>query len=315
MTNINTWHMAESVLLQSGTSLSVIEKCRNVFGEKNWLSCISQFEPVNKGMTNRLFYFVADGTAYLLRIAGEGSEYLVDREQESWIYHKLDGRNITDPCVYIDPIAGIKISEYIGNAHCCNIDDMEEVRRCIRHLAHFHNLKIMGKTYFDPYQKLEEYEKTCAHNINEFFPDYDSVREKVIKLKDIIDSSPIEYCVCHVDPVHDNFLIRDDKIFLIDWEYAAMADPHMDIAMFCIYAGYEKEQIDEVIRFYFKEGCRDSVRRKIYAYIAVCGLLWTVWCEIKRDSEVLFEEYEKVQYQYAIDYYHHVMDWRTADER
>ena len=38
---------------------------------------------------------------------------------------------------------------------------------------------------------------------------------------------------------------------MIDWEYASMQDPHVDIAMFAIYAMYEREAIDQLIDFYF----------------------------------------------------------------
>lgn len=297
----------EKFLLEAGVAQNSVQQSLNVLREKGWLPHIVQMKAINSGMTNRLFYFSTEETGYLLRIPGEGSEYLVDREQESWIYHKLGGKGVTDPFLYLDPVSGIKITEYITDAHCCNTQDMEEVRRCIRHLVHFHNLKLTGKVYFDLFQKLEEYESRCAHDIRDFYPDYEAVRGRILELKQILGKYPKEYCICHVDPVPDNFLICDGKIYLIDWEYAAMADPHMDIAMFCIYAGYSKEQIDQVIGFYFKEGCSEAIRQKIYCYVAISGLLWTVWCEIKRDSGVLFEEYAHSQYQYAIDYYSHVM--------
>ncbi|MFR7977894.1 MAG: phosphotransferase [[Ruminococcus] torques] len=45
----------------------------------------------------------------------------------------------------------------------------------------------------------------------------------------------------HIDAVPDNFLFIEEasgstSIRLIDWEYAGMQDPHIDIAMFCIYS-------------------------------------------------------------------------------
>ena len=37
----------------------------------------------------------------------------------------------------------------------------------------------------------------------------------------------------HIDAVPDNFLFtRDGDIRLIDWEYAAMQDPHVDMPCF-----------------------------------------------------------------------------------
>ena len=296
------------VLSQAGISESKIQEALRVLEELGYLPIIRDMKPINSGMTNRLFYFASGGGEYLLRIPGEGSEHLVDRWQEHWIYHKLEGRNITEPLVYLNPDTGLKITHYIGNARCCSTDNMDEVRRCIRHLAHFHSQNLQGEVYFDLFEKLDSYERFCGHSITSIFPDYAAVRQKVMALKQVIEASPRSFCICHVDPVPDNFLLQGDKIYLIDWEYAAMADPHMDIAMFCIYAGYRKEQIDQVIDFYFKEGCSPAIRRKIYAYVACSGLLWTVWCEIKRDSGVLFEEYEQVQYRYATDFYNLVME-------
>jgi thiamine kinase-like enzyme len=82
-----------------------------------------------------------------------------------------------------------------------------------------------------------------------------------------------------------------------------MQDPHIDIAMFSVYSMYEREQIDTLIDCYFEEDCPPAVRTKIYAYIAICGLLWSNWCEFKRQKGVEFGEYSLWQYRYAKDYY------------
>ena len=46
----------------------------------------------------------------------------------------------------------------------------------------------------------------------------------------------------------------NEDIRLIDWEYAGMQDPHVDIAMFCIYSMYDREHVDKLIDAYFTEG-------------------------------------------------------------
>ena len=83
-----------------------------------------------------------------------------------------------------------------------------------------------------------------------------------------------------------------------------MQDPHVDIAMFCIYSLYkEKKDIDRLIDIYFEEKCTVRNRTKIYCYVALCGLLWSNWCEYKRQLGVEFGEYSLMQYRYAKDYY------------
>jgi thiamine kinase-like enzyme len=82
-----------------------------------------------------------------------------------------------------------------------------------------------------------------------------------------------------------------------------MQDPHVDIAMFCIYSLYEKPQVDRLIDIYFNGRCEENIRIKIYCYIAACGLLWSNWCEYKHRLGVEFGEYALAQYRYAKEYY------------
>ena len=82
-----------------------------------------------------------------------------------------------------------------------------------------------------------------------------------------------------------------------------MQDPYVDIAMFCIYAMYDRDQVERTIDAYFPEGCPAETRTLIYCYIAACGLLWSNWCEYKRSLGVEFGEYSIRQYRYAKEYF------------
>ncbi len=97
-----------------------------------------------------------------------------------------------------------------------------------------------------------------------------------------------ERTLCHIDAVCDNFLVGEDGIRLIDWEYAAMQDLHVDVAMFAIYAMYDRENVDRLIDAYFDGKCPDETRIKIYCYIAVCGrtvsLCGRVQSDCRRDD-------------------------------
>ena len=101
---------------------------------------------------------------------------------------------------------------------------------------------------------------------------------------------------------------EEEKIKLIDWEYAAMQDIHLDIAMFCIYSMYNRQQVDNLIDIYFENKCDQQTRIKIYCYISMCGLLWSNWCEYKYTLGVEFGEYSLAQYRFAKDYYKIVME-------
>ena len=135
------------------------------------------------------------------------------------------------------------------------------------------------------------------------YADYEQTEEQVLALRPYIENCPKEWTLTHIDPVPDNFLITDEgEVRLIDWEYAAMQDPHLDVAMFCLYALYDRQQVEQTIEAYFPEGCNRETRIKLYCYIAAGGLLWSNWCEYQQQEGAEFGEYSLRQYRYAKEY-------------
>lgn len=267
---------------------------------------IKDITVLKKGMTNRSFLFSCKEKKYIMRIPGEGTDELIDRKQEACVYKAIDKKNICDNIVYINPQNGYKITEFLEGVRVCNPVDIKDVKLCMKYLREFHEMKIKVEHEFDLFSKLEFYEDLWQGNPS-VYSDYKQTKENVLSLKSYIDQHVEEKVLTHIDAVSDNFLFvkidGKEQIRLIDWEYAGMQDPHVDIAMFGIYSLYNKEQIDQLIDAYFVEGCCKEVRIKIYCYIAVCGLLWSNWCEYKSKLGVEFGEYSLKQYRYAKEYY------------
>lgn len=263
---------------------------------------IADIRILKKGMTNRSFVFSCKGKQYIMRIPGEGSEQLIDRRREYDVYQAIREQQLSDEVVYLNPENGFKITEFLGNARNCDPDNPDEVRRCIQFLRHFHEMRLTVPHSFDLFEQLEFYESLWDGKPS-IYRDYALTKEHVLSLKSYIDRQEKDWVLTHVDAQVDNFLLCGDEIRLIDWEYAGMQDPHLDIAMFAIYSMYRREQVEWLIDAYFPEGCPLAVRRKIYCYIAVAGLVWSNWCEYKRQLGVEFGEYSLRQYRYAKEYY------------
>ncbi len=267
---------------------------------------ITDITVLKKGMTNRSFLFSVGNKKYIMRIPGEGTDMLINRRQEASVYSAINGKNICDNIAYINPENGYKITEFLSGARVCDPDDQADLTKCMRRLRDFHNEKLTVEHEFNIFGQIEFYESLWQGEPSAY-TDYKTTKSNVLKLKKYIDAQPKDYVLTHIDAVPDNFMFAEndgtEQIKLIDWEYAGMQDPHVDIAMFCIYSLYEREQIDNLIDTYFYEGCSDAVRTKIYCYIAACGLLWSNWCEYKRALGVDFGEYSLKQYRYAKEFY------------
>lgn len=269
-------------------------------------SQITNITVLKKGMTNRSFLFRCNGKQYIMRIPGEGTDQLINRTQEAAVYQAINGMSICDDVKYIDPKNGYKITEFLQGARVCDPFSPDDVAACMKRLRQFHETKLQVAHTFDIFGQIDFYESLWNGNPS-CFRDYRTTKAKVFALKPYIDSMEKDWCLTHIDAVPDNFLFTTKSdgtsdLRLIDWEYAGMQDPHVDIAMFCIYAMYDDAHIEQLIDTYFPEGCDTAVRTKIYCYIAACGLLWSNWCEYKRQLGVEFGEYSLRQYRYAKDY-------------
>lgn len=262
---------------------------------------------LKKGMTNRSFLFSCKEKKYIMRIPGEGTDQLINRRQEAEVYEKIAGRNICDDIFYINPEKGYKITEFLSGARVCDPSCEEDVKKCMEKLRSFHEESLEVEHTFDIFSQIEFYQSLWKNN-RSVYRDHEKTTEKIFSLRDFISSHREKMVLTHIDAVPDNFLFYTngqgrEEVRLIDWEYAGMQDPHVDIAMFAIYSLYNRSQVDRLIDLYFTEGCSKEIRIKIYCYIAACGLLWSNWCEYKRQLGVEFGEYSLRQYRYAKDYY------------
>lgn len=264
-------------------------------------------------MTNRSFLFETGDKKYIMRVPGEGTDLLINRKEEALVYEEIKDKKICEDIIYIDSVHGYKITRFIENARVCDPDNEDDIRKCMKKLKEFHQLRLTVPHEFSLVKQIDFYEQLW-NGVPSIFRDYENTKKNVLSLQSFINLHNAERCLTHIDAVPDNFLFSinsggTEEICLIDWEYAAMQDPHVDIAMFCIYSLYDKREIDTLIDIYFEGNCEETVRTKIYCYIATCGLLWSNWCEYKRSLGVEFGEYSLRQYRYAKDYY------RIAKER
>ena len=264
-------------------------------------SDIHNIHTLKKGMTNRSFIFTVKDKRYIMRIPGTGTDKLINRQEEYDVYEQIRNESYTERILYLNPKNGYKLSEFLEGTRNSKANDWQDVTQCMDLLRKFHKQKHSVNHKFDIWKQIEFYD--ALRNAPSAYKDFLITKDNVLKLKPFIEDNISNWTLCHIDANADNFLInKEGRTFLIDWEYAGMQDPDLDIAMFAIYAGYSKEQIDKLIDIYYQDKCDEITRYKIYAYAAVGGLLWSNWCEYKQSLGLDFGEYSLSQYRYAKEY-------------
>lgn len=209
-------------------------------------SDIVDIRVLKKGMTNRSFFFKCLGSKYIMRIPGEGTDQLINREDEAKVYDVISGKGLCDDNIYLNPKNGYKITKFIENVRNADAYKRSDVEKCMKKLKYFDDLKLKVNHTFDLYERINFYESLWEGKPS-IYRDYRETKEHVFEIKSYIDQNALPYQLTHIDAVCDNFLFSknedgSEKLDLTDWEYAGMQDPHVDIAMFAIYALYEGNQ-------------------------------------------------------------------------
>lgn len=281
-------------------ALSVISEVFNV-SENN----IKEIRCLKAGMTNNSFLFSIEGIHYICRIPGAGTEALINRSEEYDSYQAVKPLNISDDVIYIDSKSGYKISKYYENSKNADASDNADMEKCMEVLRKLHQSGVKVNHSFNISDKIEYYEKLCSGTGDMIFEDYMEVKANMLKITSKLNTLNRTSVLAHVDAIADNFIFVPETALpkLIDWEYAGMADPLIDIAMCCIYSYYSQKQSDRLLEMYLGRKPVSEEIYILYSYMALGGFLWSIWTVYKTKQGDFFGEYSLKMYRYAKDYY------------
>lgn len=260
---------------------------------------IVNISTLKEGMTNDSFLFSIEGEKFVFRAPGKGTDKLINRAQEAKVYDVVLETKISDDILYISPKNGYKISRFIPNSRTLNSDSKEEINEAMDLLRKFHNLNLNVDHEFNIEERMKHYLELCTESNAILFTDFEDVHLLVNQVLEKLKQIERPKVLAHIDPVPVNFLLSDNNMILLDWEYSGMADPLIDLAMFVVYSGFDEQQALELLRNYLQ---RDETTEEIlvlYSYIALSGYLWSLWTQFKQASGEDFGTYGIEQYQYA----------------
>lgn len=263
---------------------------------------IVNISTLKEGMTNDSFLFIVNGVKYVFRAPGKGTDFLINRKQEAKVYDVVLPTKVCDDVIYINPDNGYKISKFINNSRTLDVNKQDEIDEAMNLLRNFHNMNLEVEHNFDIFERMEYYLKLCKESDAIMFQDFEEVYSLVMQVQNKLMRIERPKVLAHVDPVADNFLIYGNKMLLLDWEYAGMADPIIDLAMFIVYSGIVEEKAIAILRNYLQRHESSEEKFIFYSYISLAGYLWSLWTQFKQANGENFGTYGIEQYQYAHTY-------------
>lgn len=285
-----------------------LNKIKEVFNAK--FEDILDIQPVKKGMTNNSFSFKIKDKKYIARIPKDGSKSLINRYQEEKIYQKLKGNELVENLIYFetknnidDPLHGFKITEWINNSKTIDGHNYKEMELALNSYRKLHNQNLSVDFEFDILKILDYYISIIGEKYKTFPKHLLDNEAKIRKMLAYHKSKNYPKVLCHIDSTSGNILInKDNKIKLIDWEYAANSDPFLDLAGMCMDNEYGVKEANWLLETYLQRKPTKEEKNRLYILIASIGFLWTYWCEYKEIFNEFFRDYYKIYYSATLKF-------------
>lgn len=237
----------------------------------------SIIKPLTGGLSNQSFLISADNRRLVLRVNSAMSDALgLNRAAELQALLRADKAGLCAPLVYCDPQQRYLVSAYlVGEPWAINTEGLARLAGLLRGI---HRLPAID-TRLDISAKLACYWRAISTEPRAgFIAELRTLHERVEHHIHIAESFGGGQCLCHNDLLAANLIAGpSDRLYAIDWEYAAMADPFYELAVIVEGQRLPREQQQLLLAAYLARPLMDADWQRlhhwriIYAYTSV---LW-----------------------------------------
>ncbi|MVX61412.1 phosphotransferase [Enterorhabdus mucosicola] len=265
--------------------------------------------PLKQGLTNLSCHFATADGEYVYRHPGIGTEAMIDRTSETAAQKIAHGLGIDDTFIHEDE-RGWKISRFIGGARNLDPRNDAEAARAMAIARMIHESGATVDNTFDFYTESLHYEQLLREKGPIDVPGYREMAEAARRVKEYADGDGAPICLTHNDFFYLNFLIDgDDHLYLIDWEYAGLADYASDFGTYVVCCECSEQEALRALEHYFDRKPTFEEVRHNFAYVALAGWCWYVWSLVKEAEGDFVGEWLYIYYNYAKKYLGKVLRW------
>lgn len=233
------------------------------------------------GLTNLVFRVEARGQAVIVRIPGEGTESYIDRAVEVHNARAAERAGVAPAVLWADAATGAMVTRAIPGIETMTPANFRTrpgaPARAGVILARLHRSGENFRFRFELFAMIEDYLKilsTCDVALPE---GYHAVVAAAGPVGKALNLHPVPLAPCHCDPLSENFLDDGERMWVVDWEYSGMNDPHWDLGDLSVEAGMDAAQEGELLQGYFGRAPTAAETGRVVIYKAMCDLLWTLW--------------------------------------
>ncbi len=254
--------------------------------------------PLDGGITNRNFRVVFGGTDYVVRLPGKDTNLLgIDREAECeaneraaqlGLAPKVAARLNTPACLVTCFVTGQEMTPK-------ELREPGAVGEVARALRAFHESGLELPTDFQVLDIARDYSEVVRGRGSEPPQAFEDALENAGRVAAAVREDPEHTPVpCHNDLLPANFLSGDERIVIVDWEYAGMGDRFFDLGNLAVNNEFGDEDEERLLEAYFGEPATPRRRASLKLFRFMSDFREAMWGVVQSsvsDLDFDFEAY------------------------
>lgn len=262
---------------------------------------IKDIEVIKKGLNNRSFKFLVNDNYYIYRHPGNTASAVIDRKKEAVSLNIAKKLGIDDTLIHVDDVEGWKISKFVDVKETFNFENLQHIKLLAGSLKVLHdsNIKVgFSFNYYDEAKKLIDFVRVID---NSAYGRLVQAQEKVKPIVTFLENDSWQTSLCHNDIYEPNLLITEDKLELIDWEFAGDSDIGFDICKLFSLNSPSFSEVDKWLYMYYGRETTKEEKLHLFSCASIIYYYWFVWSVYEgkisgKASSYMMEWYDKMNY-------------------
>jgi thiamine kinase-like enzyme len=218
-----------------------------------WSGLEPEVVPLGGGITNRNFRVDIAGQSFVVRLSGKDTELLgIDRAAEHLAAAAAAAAGVAPEVVEFLPELRALVTRFV-EADPLPPEDLERrevLERVVRSVKSIHEMGRIPST-FDAFRVVREYRAVAEEHGVRVPAEYGRALALADRVQLAVGRAPIPVRPCHNDLLNANFLVKDGRVLIVDYEYAGMGDLFFDLGNLSINNGISDDAQMLLLELYF----------------------------------------------------------------
>ncbi len=208
------------------------------------------------GYTNQNYRLRNQTQDWILRIPKPETNAYINRVQETYNLKLAASLGLARDSQWCDE-SGLSLTATLAQTHTLSAQGLKQratMERLLADLFHLHSCdqKFLGELELS--HSLSQYYDLLPST---YLPQLRPYYQKALSHLNQAEKKQLDSIPSHCDLVLQNLLVeKTGRIWIIDWEYSAMASPYWDLATLCNTARFNRKQSQDLLVGYNALGAR-----------------------------------------------------------